>query len=382
MDLLSSIVYIVLFVVLMIFVFSMGLLTPISERKDILSVLAIGFIVGLVGGAFFLTPIYQDIPAFVGSVQEALGGTETMTIEISPSVNYTKVMDELQKKEGVISVINKGIYVKTDPFPEDRKKLIEDRLVILDENFKSFHVNETGEIDINFTNGYNPKTAIKKLSDWLMYTGGINLRYSLIQVELVVKSGSVDEITQYLHSNAIVVSSVSGSVQNAINNTEDIMVDDTGVILISGVIGVIVALISIYYDNISSTLGNFHDKVKRNPKIANIRNKINLDKLKRKNKEDKIEDSESNIEKPTKRSKKPNEDSNNIASDNNNNIANNKPSNKKESDHNTPKIKESNPINKENKVNKENTPNTENTHKTENTPKKENSINNENIDEK
>ncbi|WP_225370647.1 hypothetical protein [Methanobrevibacter arboriphilus] len=35
------------------FVFSMGLLTPIIGKKDIISVLAIGFVVGLVGGTFF-----------------------------------------------------------------------------------------------------------------------------------------------------------------------------------------------------------------------------------------------------------------------------------------------------------------------------------------
>ena len=282
MDFLSSMIYIVLFIVLMIFIFSMGLLTPINEKKDILSVLAIGFIVGIVGGAFFITPIYQDIPSFIGTVQEVLGGTETMNIEISPTVNYTKVMDDLNTKEGVVSVVNRGIHVKTDPFPKERKKLIEERLIILDENFKSFDVDESGEICINFTSGYNPKLAIEKLSDWLMYTGGINLRYSLIRVQVTVNAGHVDEITQYLHSNNIVVSSVNGSVQDAIRNTQESMLDDTGVILLSGLIGTIVALISIFYDNISSAIRNFWDKLKNQEKVVNLRKKINLSKIKRK----------------------------------------------------------------------------------------------------
>jgi hypothetical protein len=236
-----------------------------------------------------------------------------MNIEISPSANYTKVIDELNKTDGVTKVINKGILVKTDPFSDERKSLIEDRLTILDENFKSFSVDKTGEIDINFTSGYNPHQAIKKLSDWLMYTGGINLRYSLIQVEITVKSGKVDEITEYLHSNAVVVSSVHGSVQDAISDTENIMLDDKGVILISGIIGVLVALISIYYDNISNSIKDCIDKLKNRSdddfseteddfegenSFDNIKNKINFTNIKKKfkrnksNNEDEFDDYE------------------------------------------------------------------------------------------
>ncbi|WP_042703886.1 hypothetical protein [Methanobrevibacter arboriphilus] len=101
----------------------MGLLTPIIGKKDIISVLAIGFIVGLVGGTFFISPIYQEMPYVVGSVYETIGdNNETITAELSPSIDENSLITELKQKEGVISVSNKGIVLKTDPFPEDRKK--------------------------------------------------------------------------------------------------------------------------------------------------------------------------------------------------------------------------------------------------------------------
>ncbi|MBZ9570886.1 hypothetical protein KQY27_04925 [Methanobrevibacter sp. TMH8] len=263
MDIISASIYIILFILLMVFVFSMGLLTPIIGKKDVISVLTIGFVVGLVGGAFFVTPVYQELPNVVEAVYETFtNDTASINIEVSPYVNLNELTKNLNKTDGVISIVNKGIVVKTDSFSTSRKKIIEEKIPIVDENFENFSVNESGLISINFTENYNPTTALKTLSDWLMYTGGINTRYSLVNIEITAEPSKADDVVEYLHSNDIVVKSVNGSVEDAINNTKNSMVDNNIVILLSGVFGVILALISIFFDKIRDGIKKFIKKIK------------------------------------------------------------------------------------------------------------------------
>jgi len=240
----------------------MGLLTPIVGKKDIISVLAIGCIVGLVGGLFFITPIYQEIPYVVGSVHEAFNGEdETINIEVSPIVDLNKLLTQLNDTEEVLSVTNKGIVIKTDPFPLYRKKIIEDKIPIVDKDFKNFSINESGEIYIYFTENRDSKAAIKILADWLMYTGEINTRYSLIYIEITTKPSDVDEIVKFLNSENIAVTSVEGPVETAIDNAKNLMPDNNFAIFLCGVIGVIIALISIYIDEIVPTFKKLISKI-------------------------------------------------------------------------------------------------------------------------
>jgi hypothetical protein len=264
MDVLTAIIYLVLFIILMVFVFSMGLLTPIIGQKDILSVLAIGFIVGLVGGLFFITPIYQEIPYAIGSFHENFNvEDEKINIEVSPIVDTDSLLTKLNNTEEVISVLNKGIVIKTDPFPNYRKKIIEEKIPIVDKNFENFSVNETGEIHIFFTKGHDPNAAIKTLADWLMYTGEINTRYSLIYIEITTKPSDVDKIVEFLNSENIAVTSVEGPVESAIEDTKNLMPDNNVAILLCGVIGFIVALISIYLDEIVPAIKKFILKIRK-----------------------------------------------------------------------------------------------------------------------
>jgi len=248
----------------MIFVFSMGLLTPIIGKKDIISVLVIGFIVGLVGGAFFIVPIYQEVPNVVGSIEKTIaGGYERINIEVSPIVDLNKLLIDLNKTEGVVSIINKGVIIKTDPFSNSRKKIIENKLSIVDKDFKNFSVNESGIIAINVTPGHNPNTGIKTLGDWLMYTGEINIRYTLIHIQIVAKPSNVDDIVKFLNSENIVVTSIEGPVENSVDNTKSSMLDNSIIIFLFGVIGVIVALTGIYFDEIRPVLNRFLSRFKK-----------------------------------------------------------------------------------------------------------------------
>ncbi|WP_042703884.1 hypothetical protein [Methanobrevibacter arboriphilus] len=95
-----------------------------------------------------------------------------------------------------------------------------------------------------------------------MYSSGINVKYSSVIIQINAKSNSVNEITDYLESKNIVVNSIDGPVQNAINSTKESMIDTNYMILISGIIGVIVAIISIFFDNITEGIRRIIIKIR------------------------------------------------------------------------------------------------------------------------
>ena len=61
MDILIAIVYVILFIILMVFVFSIGMLKPFMPKKEIALVLVVAFLIGSIGGAFFLEPLYEEV---------------------------------------------------------------------------------------------------------------------------------------------------------------------------------------------------------------------------------------------------------------------------------------------------------------------------------
>ena len=61
MDMITAIIYIILFIIMMVFVFSIGMLRHYMPKKEILLVLVVAFLIGAIGGAFFLEPIYEEL---------------------------------------------------------------------------------------------------------------------------------------------------------------------------------------------------------------------------------------------------------------------------------------------------------------------------------
>ena len=72
MDIITTIIYIALFVIMMIFVFSIGMLRKYMPRREILLVLVVAFLIGSIGGAFFLEPIYDELPAVVSAFEKSM----------------------------------------------------------------------------------------------------------------------------------------------------------------------------------------------------------------------------------------------------------------------------------------------------------------------
>ena len=50
---------------MMVFVFSIGMLRRFIPRREVVLILGVAFLIGAIGGAFFLDPIYDELPKAV-----------------------------------------------------------------------------------------------------------------------------------------------------------------------------------------------------------------------------------------------------------------------------------------------------------------------------
>ena len=280
MDIITAIIFIVLFIIFLIFVFSMALVSPIDGKKGIVSLIAAGFIIGIIGGSFLIAPIYEEIPYVAGTFQRIFGEDEKVYIEFSTRTNATTFIKEIEKIDGVSSVENDGLYLETTSFSNERKKFIEAKIPLIDKNFKSWKVDSSGKIQINLTENYDPNNAVKTLSDWLVFTADIQTKYSIIKLKINVDPNKIDNVLNFLNSKGIVVSSVEGSVQETVDNTKNSMLDTNIIIFLMGILGVLVASFGIYYDETIEYYKELKEKTKY--KIIKLKKdfKYNLEELK------------------------------------------------------------------------------------------------------
>ncbi len=87
MDTLAVILMIGLFILILVFIFSTALLTPLIGKRNILFVIVLGFTVGAVGGAFFIAPVFDDIPAMADSVITCNKSRAQMLLDINVSTD-------------------------------------------------------------------------------------------------------------------------------------------------------------------------------------------------------------------------------------------------------------------------------------------------------
>ena len=101
MDIITTIIYIVLFIIMMLFVFSIGMLRHYMPKREILLVLAVGFLIGAIGGAFFLQPIYEELPAMASAVENNMpNNEETLYLDLSSSIDTDQLRDQLSSMDG------------------------------------------------------------------------------------------------------------------------------------------------------------------------------------------------------------------------------------------------------------------------------------------
>lgn len=251
MDVLGVTVMLALFILLLAFIFSTGLMTPIIGKKNLLFVVFIGFIAGTVGGAFLISPVYDEIPEIARGVYISTeGGTENVTADVSTATDIMKLTEELAAQEGVVDVHSEGIVIRTDRFSENRKRIIEEKVSIIDSNITSGKVYTNGTIILQVKKGYNPVKALENLAEWLMYTGGIKTRYSTVHLVVEVKPQNVDSVVSYLQAREIVVTGVKGPAEEKVAALKRSLPDKSNIVLFCGVLGMLTGLAGVFIDSI------------------------------------------------------------------------------------------------------------------------------------
>ena len=269
MDLIIAIIYIILFIIMMIFVFSIGMLKQyMPSKKEVLLVLIVGFLIGCIGGAFFLDPIYDELPSVVSMVEKSMpNNEETLYLDLSSSIDINKLKENLSATPGFRSFNENSISIPMWDFNSKERAYFEDIVGNIDSHYKNYNITKSGTIEIELEDNYTSSEALKSFSDWYKLVFGETISYAQVHATLVIDSTSLDEVQQNLLQKGIVASKIEGPIQESINNTNSSMLSNIQFTLVCGGLGVIVAVIGIYMDSVIPRYRRFRkflkDKRKR-----------------------------------------------------------------------------------------------------------------------
>lgn len=250
MDIIIAIIYIVLFIIMMIFVFSIGMLKQYMPKREVLLVLGVAFLIGSIGGAFFLEPIYEELPSVASNIEKNMpNNEETLYLDLSSSIDTDRLSDKLSKMDGFKSFNETSVTIPMWSFNQKEHDYFDSIVGNINPHYKNYEVTSDKiiiELDDNFTSS----EALKSFSDWYKLVYGETISYAQVKAVLVVDSSKLDDFEQVLLDQGIVASSIEGPVQNTVNNTNSSMLSSLEFTLVCGGVGVIVALIGIYMDSV------------------------------------------------------------------------------------------------------------------------------------
>lgn len=251
MDIIIAIIYIVLFIIMMSFVFSIGMLRQFMPKKEIVLVLAVGFLIGCIGGAFFLDPIYDELPSVVNAVQSHLpNNEETLNLDLSSSLDLDRLKENLSATEGFISFKEESVTIPMWSFNDREKAYFEDIVGNIDSHYKNYTVTSSGNIIIELEDNYSATNALKSFSSWYKLVYGETISYAQVHAKLVIEASSLDTFEKALLDKGVVATSIEGPVQDSVNSTNSSMLSNIEFTLACGGVGVIVAVIGIYFDSV------------------------------------------------------------------------------------------------------------------------------------
>lgn len=267
MDIIITIIYIVLFIIMMIFVFSIAMLKPFMSKKEMVLILAVGFFIGALGGAFFLSPIYSDVPEVATAIEKVIpGNQEVLYLDVSSSTDINKLRSDLSQINGFQSLEEIGITIPLWSFNDREFSYFNRTVPNIDSHFQNYSINKTaGTIHISLNN-YSSSSALKSFADWYKAVYGGPINYAQIHLKLVISSSSYDKVKAQLLDKGIVASNVEGSVQNSIDNSNSSMVSNTQFVVICGGIGLLVAILGLFFESFVVGRRRFHRFLKRKRK--------------------------------------------------------------------------------------------------------------------
>lgn len=278
MDALTIIIMTVLFVLAMLFVFSTALLTPYIGKKNLISVIVLGLIVGLAAGAFLLTPIADDIPDFTRTlVEESVVGDDVIELDLSTNGNLTQIIQNISSIDGVKDVNYTGITIKIDEeFDSDTEKNLimqalnnsnEEVVNILDQGDNTFFVVISENAD--------PQGVLSSIYSTFSRETYTHLRYTSMQANVTVEANHVTQILNKISENDVVVLNVTGPTETQSAALNQIIPTGNNLILFSGILGVIVAAAGFFVDTLITHINKFRKKRKKQPTHQeNIKRKV------------------------------------------------------------------------------------------------------------
>ncbi|RAP54285.1 MAG: hypothetical protein BZ137_02995 [Methanosphaera sp. rholeuAM130] len=277
MDVITVIIMFVLFLLAMIFVFSSALLTPYIGKKNLITVVVLGLVVGIVAGAFLAAPIVEDLPDFTRTlVEESVAGTDVVELELSTNGNITEIINNISSIEGVEKVDYNGITFKIDePFSTDTDKV----------RFLSFlngtnaNITDIDELSNDTYYVYMEKDCDPQgVLDSIYYTFGqqtyTHLKYTSMQANATVKANNITNIISAIGENDAVVLNITGPTEDMINQINKYLPNQLNAVIFSGVLGVLVALAGFFVDSIFNLINNFRKKRNTSSDRERIKRKV------------------------------------------------------------------------------------------------------------
>ena len=178
------VVYIILFIIMMLFVFSIGMLRHYMPRREVLLVLLVSFLIGSIGGAFFLEPIYNEIPSAMGLVEKNMpNNEETLYLDLSSSIDIDELQKNLSSMEGFKSFKETSVSIPMWSFNEREYEYFNFVLSNIDSHYTDYNITSSGRIDITFEDNYTAAQALKSFSDWYKLVYGGTISYAQICIK-------------------------------------------------------------------------------------------------------------------------------------------------------------------------------------------------------
>ena len=262
MDLITAIIYLILFVIIMVFAFSMGLLSPYVGRKEIVSIVAIGFVLGAIGGYFFIYPIYQESPYVVGNTQGLFSmDDEVINLNIPSTSNISAITNKIKNHKGVNSVTTNGFELKTGFIKNTTKTMVENHLKA-DSEIESFTVTNNS-ISVDLKNDASSTSTLGSLVSWLSNQAGVGSEFAFVHIKVSVNPNDLVEVRDYLKDEHYTIISIEGPVQDTIHYLKDNLLPDYIVMCITGIIGIAVAIAGVFVEPLTKFTRRFKKKRSR-----------------------------------------------------------------------------------------------------------------------
>lgn len=250
MDIITMVIYLILFIIMMVFAFSIGMLKQFMPKREVILVLVVAFLIGAIGGAFFLDPIYDELPNVVGAFERSMpNNEETLYLDLSSSINMDELKKNLTGTEGFKSFDEESITIPMWTFNDREHKYFEYVVGNINSHYEDYNVTSS-EIQIQLEDNYSSTDALKSFSNWYKLVYGGTISYAQIHAVLVVDSSSLDVFEQNLLERGIVASSIEGPIQDSVNSANSTMLSNTEFTLACGALGVLVSVMGIYIDSV------------------------------------------------------------------------------------------------------------------------------------